>query len=50
MDPAVVCRLTGERHWSPARFQVWFAAAILRLLLPPDHQQATAAASHQEVT
>jgi hypothetical protein len=33
MDPALFCRLTRDRHWSPARFRDWFADAILRLLL-----------------
>ena len=32
MDPALFCRLTGDRGWSPARFQDWFADALLRLL------------------
>ncbi|HYY18815.1 MAG TPA: TetR family transcriptional regulator, partial [Streptosporangiaceae bacterium] len=32
MDPAVFTRLTGARGWPPARFQAWFAAAVLRLL------------------
>ena len=34
MDPAVFIRLTGTRGWSPARFQAWFAASVLRLLGP----------------
>lgn len=40
MDPALFCRLTGDRRWSPARFRAWFADAILRLLLPLSGQQA----------
>ena len=40
MDPAVFCRLTGDRRWSPARFRRWFTDASLRLLLPvPGRQQ-----------
>jgi hypothetical protein len=42
MDPAVSCRLTSDREWSPGRFRDWFADAILRLLLPDSRQQATA--------
>lgn len=34
MDPAVFCRLTGDRHWTAARFRHWFASSTLRLLLP----------------
>jgi AcrR family transcriptional regulator len=34
MDPALFCRLTGDRRWSPARFRRWFTDAITRLLLP----------------
>ena len=34
MDPALFCRLTGDRHWSPARYRAWFADAVVRLLLP----------------
>jgi TetR/AcrR family transcriptional regulator, regulator of autoinduction and epiphytic fitness len=34
MDPAVFTRLTRTRGWPPARFQAWFAAAVLRLLGP----------------
>jgi TetR/AcrR family transcriptional regulator of autoinduction and epiphytic fitness len=32
MDPAVYTRLTRTRGWTPARFQAWFAGAVLRLL------------------
>jgi AcrR family transcriptional regulator len=32
MDPAVFARLTGPRGWPPARFRVWFADSVLRLL------------------
>jgi hypothetical protein len=42
MDPAMFCRLTHDRHWSPDRFQRWFTDCTLRLLLPGDHHQATA--------
>jgi hypothetical protein len=42
MDPVLSCRLTGDRGWSPARFQDLFADAILRLLLPGTGQPATA--------
>lgn len=34
MDPAVFCRLTNDRQWSPARFRRWFAESVIRLLLP----------------
>ena len=34
MDPALFCRLTGDRRWSRARFRRWFTDAITRLLLP----------------
>ncbi|MBV9792324.1 MAG: TetR family transcriptional regulator [Actinobacteria bacterium] len=34
MDPAVFTRLTGPRGWPAARFRVWFADAVLRLLAP----------------
>ena len=34
MDPAVFTRLTRIRGWPPARFQAWFAGAVLRLLGP----------------
>lgn len=43
MDPALFCRLTGDRHWSALRFRRWFTDSILRLLLPvADHQALTA--------
>jgi AcrR family transcriptional regulator len=32
MDPVVFTRLTGPRGWPPARFRVWFAGSVLRLL------------------
>jgi AcrR family transcriptional regulator len=34
MDPALFCRLTGDRRWSAARFRDWFTDSTLRLLLP----------------
>ena len=40
MDPAVFTRLTGTRGWPPARFQAWFAAAVLRLLGPAQPPQS----------
>jgi AcrR family transcriptional regulator len=49
MDPALFCRLTGDRHWSPARFRRWFTDATLRLLLPVPGQQAAPAVSAQEL-
>jgi AcrR family transcriptional regulator len=42
MDPALFCRLTGNRRWSAARFRNWFTDCTLRLLLPLRDQQATA--------
>lgn len=48
MDPALFCRLTGDRHWSPARFRRWFTDATVRLLLLVPGQQATAAVSSQK--
>jgi AcrR family transcriptional regulator len=33
MDPALFCRLTGDRQWSARRFRGWFTDSILRLLL-----------------
>jgi len=42
MDPALSGRLTGDRHWSPARFRDWFADAILRLLFSVPGQQPNA--------
>ena len=43
MDPAVFCRLTGDRGWTAARFGRWFADSVQRLLLPAPAQPA---ASH----
>jgi TetR/AcrR family transcriptional regulator, regulator of autoinduction and epiphytic fitness len=34
MDPVVFCRLTGDRQWTPGRFQRWFTDTVTRLLLP----------------
>jgi len=48
MDPALFGRLTGDRHWSPARFRDWFADAILRLLLSAPGQQPNAAGQSLE--
>jgi AcrR family transcriptional regulator len=45
MDPALFCRLTGDRRWSPARYHRWFTDAIVRLLLPDAGQQSSAAVS-----
>jgi AcrR family transcriptional regulator len=42
IDPAMFCRLTGDRRWSAARFRDWFTDSTLRLLLPV-RDQATAA-------
>ncbi len=50
MDPALFCRLTGDRHWSPARFRRWFTDATLRLLLPVPVQQRLAASRSREFT
>jgi AcrR family transcriptional regulator len=50
MDPALFCRLTGDRRWSAARFRRWFTDSTLRLLLPVHDQQATAASRSQELT
>lgn len=33
MDPALFCRLTADRGWSPARFRRWFVDSTVRLLL-----------------
>jgi AcrR family transcriptional regulator len=49
MDPALFCRLTGDRHWSPARVGRWFTDATLRLLLPIPGQQAAPVVSAQEL-
>jgi AcrR family transcriptional regulator len=43
MDPALFCRLTGDRGWSAARFRDWFTDSTLRLLLPVRDQQPKAA-------
>jgi TetR/AcrR family transcriptional regulator, regulator of autoinduction and epiphytic fitness len=48
MDPALFCRLTGDRRWSAARFRRWFTDGTLRLLLPVHDEQATAANRSQE--
>jgi AcrR family transcriptional regulator len=48
MDPAVFCRLTADRRWSPDRYRRWFADAVVRLLLPDAGQQASAAVSPGE--
>ena len=45
MDPALFCRLAGDRRWGPARYRCWFTDAIVRLLLPDVGQQASAAVS-----
>jgi AcrR family transcriptional regulator len=45
MDPALFCRLTGDRRWSPDRYRRWFADAVVRLLLPDADRQASAAVS-----
>jgi TetR/AcrR family transcriptional regulator, regulator of autoinduction and epiphytic fitness len=50
MDPALFCRLTGDRHWSANRFRRWFTDSTVRLLLPVHDQQATAANQSQELT
>ncbi len=34
MDPVIFCRLTGDRHWTTARFERWFTDSLTRLLLP----------------
>lgn len=43
MDPALYCRLTGNRRWSQDRYRAWFTDAILRLLLPVPGPQPAAA-------
>ena len=48
MDPALFCRLTGNRRWSAARFRNWFTDCTLRLLLPLRDQQATATNQFQD--
>jgi len=50
MDPALFCRLTRDRHWSPDRFRDWFADAILRLLLSIPGQQPNAAGQSLELS
>ena len=37
MDPVVFCRLTGDRHWTTARFEHWFTDSVTRLLLSADN-------------
>jgi AcrR family transcriptional regulator len=39
MDPAVFCRPTRHRHWTPGRFHSWFTDSVSRLLL--DQPSAT---------
>ena len=34
MDSVIFCRLTGDRHWTTARFERWFTDSVNRLLLP----------------
>ena len=48
MDPALFCRLTSDRGWSPARFRDWFADALLRLLLPGTARQSATASESPE--
>jgi AcrR family transcriptional regulator len=48
MDPALFCRLTGDRRWSAGRFRHWFADSTLRLLLPTHDDQAAPANQPQE--
>jgi hypothetical protein len=48
MDPALFCRLTGDRRWSAGRFRNWFADSTLRLLLPTRDDQAAPANQPQE--
>lgn len=50
IDPALFCRLAGDRHWSANRFRRWFTDSTVRLLLPVHDQQATAANHSQELT
>jgi AcrR family transcriptional regulator len=45
MDPALFCRLTGDRRWSVTHFRDWFADAAVRLLLPVNDHNA---ANHPE--
>ena len=37
MDPVVFCRLTGDRHWTTARFERWFTDSVTRLVLSADN-------------
>jgi hypothetical protein len=39
MDPVVFCRLTGDRLWTTARFEHWFADSVTRLVLPADNSR-----------
>ncbi len=39
MDPAVFCRLTVDRSWTPERFGSWFADSILRLLVTSRNEE-----------
>jgi AcrR family transcriptional regulator len=48
MDPALFCRLTGDRQWSALRFRHWFADSTLRLLLPVHDHRATTANQPEE--
>ena len=50
MDPALFCRLTGDRNWSPAGFRAFFADAILRLLLSDPGRQPDAAGQSLELS
>jgi len=50
MDPALFCRLTHDRHWSPARFRDFFADAILRLLLSVPGRQPNAVGQSPELS
>jgi AcrR family transcriptional regulator len=38
MEPLVFQRLTRERNWTPAQFELWFTDSASRLLLPPTHE------------
>lgn len=49
MDPALFCRLTGDRRWSPGRFGRWFTDSVLRLLLPIPGECRPAASHPQEI-
>jgi AcrR family transcriptional regulator len=39
MDPVIFCRLTGDRRWTTARFERWFADSVTRILLPANIDQ-----------